>query len=85
MQRSIMMNVPAVRPSTLVRASSQRFSAACARGAVAYYTLLSLIPLLILLLIALSHVTDQARLRFVALTARDQSRPATQRAGDRTG
>jgi membrane protein len=31
-------------------------------GAVAYYTLLSLIPLLILLLIALSHVIDQARL-----------------------
>ena len=31
-------------------------------GAVAYYTLLSLIPLLILMLIALSHVIDQARL-----------------------
>src|SRR5450755_2187141 len=31
-------------------------------GAVAYYTLLSLIPLLILLLIGLSHVIDQARL-----------------------
>jgi membrane protein len=31
-------------------------------GAVAYYTLLSLIPLLILLLIALSHVIDQTRL-----------------------
>jgi len=31
-------------------------------GAVAYYTLLSLIPLLILLLIVLSHVIDQARL-----------------------
>ncbi len=31
-------------------------------GAVAYYTLLSLIPLLILMLIALSHVIDQAKL-----------------------
>src|ERR1019366_6715973 len=31
-------------------------------GAVAYYTLLSLIPLLILLLIVLSRVIDQARL-----------------------
>src|SRR6266536_1458042 len=31
-------------------------------GAVAYYTLLSLIPLLILLLIALSHFIDQSRL-----------------------
>ncbi|HEV8257749.1 MAG TPA: YihY/virulence factor BrkB family protein [Casimicrobiaceae bacterium] len=31
-------------------------------GAVAYYTLLSLIPLLILVLIALSHVIDEARL-----------------------
>ena len=31
-------------------------------GAVAYYALLSLIPLLILILIALSHVIDQARL-----------------------
>ena len=31
-------------------------------GAVAYYTLLSLIPLLILLLIALSHVIAEARL-----------------------
>ena len=31
-------------------------------GAVAYYTLLSLIPLLILMLIALSHFIDQARL-----------------------
>ena len=31
-------------------------------GAVAYYALLSLIPLVILLLIALSHVVDEARL-----------------------
>lgn len=36
-------------------------------GAVAYYTLLSLIPLLILLLIVLSHVIDEARL-LAALT-----------------
>ena len=31
-------------------------------GAVAYYTLLSLIPLLILILLALSHVVDETRL-----------------------
>jgi membrane protein len=31
-------------------------------GAIAYYTLLSLIPLLILMLIALSHVIDQSQL-----------------------
>src|ERR1700730_12216441 len=31
-------------------------------GGVAYYTLLSLIPLLILMLIGLSHVIDQSRL-----------------------
>src|ERR1700758_3652337 len=31
-------------------------------GAVAYYTLLSLIPLLILILMALSHVVDEERL-----------------------
>ena len=36
-------------------------------GAVAYYTLLSLIPLLLLLLIVLSHVIDEARL-LAALT-----------------
>ena len=29
-------------------------------GAVAYYTLLSIVPLLILMVIALSHVIDQA-------------------------
>ena len=33
-------------------------------GAVAYYTLLSLIPLLILVVIALSHVVDEGRLLF---------------------
>jgi len=31
-------------------------------GAVAYYTLLSMVPLLILIVIALSHVVDQAEL-----------------------
>src|SRR3984893_11570206 len=31
-------------------------------GAVAYYTLLSLVPLLILILLALSHVVDEQRL-----------------------
>src|ERR1700716_3484450 len=31
-------------------------------GAVAYYTLLSLVPLLILILLALSHVVDEERL-----------------------
>ena len=31
-------------------------------GAVAYYALLSIVPLLILIVIALSHVTDQAEL-----------------------
>jgi len=68
-----MASVPVVRPSTLVVAHPLRFiGAVLARfranqglllaGAVAYYTLLSLIPLLILLLIALSHVIDEARL-----------------------
>src|SRR5215210_4116974 len=33
-------------------------------GAVAYYTLLSIVPLLILIVIALSHVVDQAELLF---------------------
>jgi len=69
----MMASVPAVRPSTLVVAHPLRFAAAVLAsfranqglllaGAVAYYTLLSLIPLLILLLIALSHVIDEARL-----------------------
>ena len=31
-------------------------------GAVAYYTLLSIVPLLILIVIGLSHVVDQAAL-----------------------
>ena len=69
----MMASVPAVRPSTLVVAHPLRFTAAVLAsfranqglllaGAVAYYTLLSLIPLLILLLIALAHVIDEARL-----------------------
>jgi membrane protein len=33
-------------------------------GAVAYYTLLSIVPLLILIVIALSHIVDQAELLF---------------------
>ncbi len=33
-------------------------------GAVAYYSLLSLVPLLILIVIALSHVIDEAQLLF---------------------
>ena len=68
-----MVSVPAIRPSTLVVAHPLRFIGAVLAsfranqglllaGAVAYYTLLSLIPLLILLLIALSHVIDEARL-----------------------
>ena len=68
-----MATVPAIRPSALVLAHPLRFIAAVLAsfranqglllaGAVAYYTLLSLIPLLILLLIALSHVIDEARL-----------------------
>lgn len=31
-------------------------------GAVAYYTLLSIVPLLILMLVALSHIIDQGEL-----------------------
>ena len=68
-----MASVPAVRPATLVAAHPLRFVRAVLAsfranqglllaGAIAYYTLLSLIPLLILLLIALSHVIDEARL-----------------------
>ncbi len=68
-----MATVPVVTPASLVLAHPGRFIATVLRGfkanqglllagAVAYYTLLSLIPLLILLLIALSHVIDPARL-----------------------
>jgi YihY family inner membrane protein len=68
-----MSTAPAIRPSTLVIAHPLRFigvvlsrfranQGLLLAGAVAYYTLLSMIPLLILLLIALSHVIDEARL-----------------------
>ena len=68
-----MATAPVIRPATLVVAHPLRFIRAvlCTfranqglllAGAVAYYTLLSLIPLLILLLIALSHVIDETRL-----------------------
>ena len=42
-------------------------------GAVAYYTLLSIVPLLILMVIALSHVIDQAEL-LVCLTQQQDTR-----------
>src|SRR5438874_5115532 len=68
-----MATAPAIRPSSLIIAHPLRFigvvlsrfranQGLLLAGAVAYYTLLSLIPLLILMLIALSHVIDQARL-----------------------
>src|SRR5437016_3542432 len=68
-----MATAPAIRPSSLIVAHPLRFigvvlsrfranQGLLLAGAVAYYTLLSLIPLLILLLIALSHVIDEARL-----------------------
>src|SRR5438874_949586 len=67
-----MTSIPVIRPSTLVIAHPLRFIGSVVSsfranqglllaGAVAYYALLSLVPLLILLLIALSHVIDQAR------------------------
>src|SRR5438128_6674462 len=48
-------------------------------GAVAYYTLLSIVPLLILIVIALSHVLDQAELlhtlgRYLELLVPGQSK-----------
>src|SRR5256885_11448916 len=68
-----MATAPAIRPATLVVAHPLRFVRAVLStfranqglllaGAVAYYALLSLIPLLILLLIALSQVIDETRL-----------------------
>ncbi len=49
-------------------------------GAVAYYTLLSIVPLLILIIIALSHVIDQAELldtlrRYLEWLVPGQSKP----------
>ena len=68
-----MASVPGIRPTTIVVAHPFRFvrsvlssfranQGLLLAGAVAYYALLSLIPLLILLLIALSHVIDETRL-----------------------
>src|SRR6266545_7502878 len=68
-----MATAPAIRPSSLIAAHPLRFigvvlsrfranQGLLLAGAVAYYTLLSLVPLLILLLIALSHVINQTRL-----------------------
>src|SRR5438445_8516772 len=68
-----MATVPAIRPSSIIIAHPLRFIGVVLHafranqglllaGAVAYYALLSLIPLLILLLIALSHLIDEARL-----------------------
>src|SRR2546430_7021309 len=68
-----MATAPAIRPSSLIIAHPLRFigvvlsrfranQGLLLAGAVAYYTLLSLIPLLILMLIGLSHVIDQAQL-----------------------
>src|SRR5947207_12741332 len=87
-----MATAPAIRPSSLIIAHPLRFigvvlsrfranQGLLLAGAVAHYTLLSLIPLLILLLIALSRVIDEARLlatlseylEFVSLASRPQS------------
>src|SRR5437764_8342794 len=68
-----MATAPAIRPSSLIIAHPLRFigvvlsrfranQGLLLAGAVAYYTLLSLIPLLILMLIALSHIIDESRL-----------------------
>ena len=57
--------VVARHPAAFLRAVLKGFRAnqgLLLAGAVAYYALLSLIPLLILVLIALSHVIDEARL-----------------------
>ena len=57
--------VVANHPAAFVRAVLKGFRAnqgLLLAGAVAYYALLSLIPLLILVLIALSHLIDEARL-----------------------
>jgi membrane protein len=57
--------VVARHPAAFLRSVLRSFRAnqgVLLAGAVAYYTLLSLIPLLILVLIALSHIVDQAQL-----------------------
>src|ERR1700676_1662423 len=53
------------RPGAFALAAIKQFRAnqgVLLAGAVAYYTLLSLVPLLILILLALSHVVDEERL-----------------------
>src|SRR5947209_20335346 len=53
------------QPGTFALAVIKQFRAnqgVLLAGAVAYYTLLSLVPLLILVLLALSHVVDEERL-----------------------
>src|ERR1700694_3786084 len=53
------------QPGTFALAVVKQFRAnqgVLLAGAVAYYTLLSLVPLLILILLALSHVVDEERL-----------------------
>src|SRR6476620_2478259 len=55
----------AKQPGTFALSVIKRFRAnqgVLLAGAVAYYTLLSLVPLLILVLLALSHVVDEERL-----------------------
>jgi len=57
--------IVARHPAAFLRAVLKGFRAnqgVLLAGAVAYYTLLSLIPLLILVLIALSHIVDEAQL-----------------------
>src|SRR3979411_2852756 len=53
------------QPGTFALAVIKQFRAnqgVLLAGAVAYYTLLSLVPLLILILLALSHIVDEERL-----------------------
>jgi membrane protein len=69
-------------PRSFLRATLRSFSAnqgLLLAGAVAYYTLLSIVPLLILIVIALSHVLDQAELletlrRYLELIVPGQSK-----------
>jgi YihY family inner membrane protein len=69
-------------PWAFVKATLKNFSAnqgLLLAGAVAYYTLLSIVPLLILIVIALSHVLDQSELlhtlgRYLELVVPGQSR-----------
>src|SRR5213596_415888 len=56
------MNFPLLSFSRRVLGSFRRIQGLLLAGAVAYYALLSLVPLLILLLVALSHFIDRRRL-----------------------